>query len=307
VTLPNIYHPRDLKGFKRIDPQDFSKLVNELCFILNRRGLITGKLAELAQESGFGKVALSIVIGSFELLTALSIAKLLGIGVYARTGNGEPSIGDERLLLWNGFLTEGEFTVPFMSPEGAPDMELHEEGSCTLIEVTLGLAERTLLYELGEALRHKPTLECNVSRRILITPHHGRDLNEIVRFVENKFKGVVWVHSIYSIVEHLCRSGSLKDIEDLGKPSYKNAVSCCESGVKEIEGMVMNLKMASKANDWRSIAEELRKSGYMVIPALVYKIGLLVEESASQVESFRADYAHLFSELSYQQGTQLSL
>jgi hypothetical protein len=190
MTSLNARYPRGLKGFRRVNPQDSSKLLDELCFILSRRGLVAGKLVEPAQESDPGKVALSVVIGSFELLTALSIAKLLGIKAYARTSNGEPSIGDGRLLLWNGFLVEEEdFTVPFMSPEGVPDMELHEGGSCTLIEVTLGLAERTLLYELGEALRHKPTLECNVSRRILVTPQYGWDLEEIARFVESRFKG----------------------------------------------------------------------------------------------------------------------
>jgi hypothetical protein len=286
MTSLNAYYPQGLKGFKRVDPQDHGKLLDELCFMLSRRRLITGKLVELAQESDPGKVALSIVIGSFELLTALSIAKLLGIKVYARTSNGELSIGDGRLLLWNGFLVvEEEFTVPFMSPKGIPDMELHEGGSCTLIEVTLGLAERTLLYELREALRHKPTLECNVSRRILVTPQYGWDLEEIARFVEGRFKGVVHVHSIYSIVEHLCRGEGLKSVGDLRKPSYRDAISCCESRVKNIEDVIRSLKMDGRASDWRGIAEELRKAGYTVVPALVYKIGSLVEGSAGQVEA----------------------
>jgi hypothetical protein len=285
MTSLNARYPRGLKGFKRVDPQDHGKLLDELCFILSRRGLVAGKLVELAQESDPGKVALSIVIGSFELLTALSIAKLLGIKVYARTSDGAPSIGDGRLLLWNGFLVEEEFTVPFMSPEGIPDMELHEGVSCTLIEVTLGLAERTLLYELGETLRHKPTLECNVSRRILVTPQYGRDLEKIARFVESRFKGVVQVHSIYSIVEHLCRSEGLKSVGDLGKPSYRDAVSCCESRVGDIDDVIRSLRIAGRASDWRGIAEELRKAGYTVVPALVYKIGSLVEESAGRVEA----------------------
>jgi hypothetical protein len=285
MTSLNAYHPRGLKGFMRINPQDFSKLLDELCFMLSRRGLVAGRLVELAQESDPGRVALSIVIGSFELLTALSIAKLLGIKVYARTSNGEPSVGNGRLLLWNGFLVEEEFTVPFMSPEGIPDMELHEGGSCTLIEVTLGLAEKTLLYELGEALRHKPTLECNVSRTILVTPHYGRDLEKIVKFVESRFKGVVQVHSIYSIVEHLCRGEGLKSLRDLGKPSYRDALSCCQSRAGDIEDVIRSLRKAGRASDWRSIAEELRKAGYTVIPALVYKIGSMVEESAGQVEA----------------------
>jgi hypothetical protein len=286
MTSLNARYPRGLKGFKRINPQDFSKLLDELCLMLSRRGLVAGRLVELAQESDPGKVALSIVIGSFELLTALSIAKLLGIKVYARTSDGEPGIGDGRLLLWNGFLVvEEEFTVPFMSPEGIPDMELHEGGSCTLIEVTLGLAERTLLYELGEALRHKPTLECNVSRRILVTPHYGWDLEEIARFVESRFKGVVHVHSIYSIVEHLCRGEGLKSVGDLRKPSYRDALSCCESRVRDIEDIIRSLRTDGRASDWRGIAEELRKAGYTVVPALVYKIGSLVEGSAGQVEA----------------------
>ena len=286
MTSLNAYHPRGLKGFKRINPQDFSKLLDELCFILSKRRLVAGKLVELAQESDPGRVALSIVIGSFELLTALSIARLLGIKVYARTSNGDPSVGNGRLLLWNGFLVEeGEFTVSFMSPEGVPDMELHEGGSCTLIEVTLGLAEKTLLYELGEALRHKPTLECNVSRRILVTPHYGRDLEKIVKFVESRFKGVVQVHSIYSIVERLCKGEGLKSVGDLGKPSYRDAVSCCESRVGDIDDVVRSLRIAGRASDWRGIAEELRNAGYTVVPALVYKIGLLVEESAGRVEA----------------------
>jgi hypothetical protein len=286
MTSLNAYYPRGLKGFKSINPQDPSKLLDELCFILSRRGLVAGKLVELAQESDPGKVALSIVIGSFELLTALSIARLLGVKVYARTGDGEPSMGGGRLLLWNGFLVEeGEFTVSFMSPEGVPDMELHEGGSCTLIEVTLGLAEKTLLYELGEALMHKPTLECNVSRRILVTPHYGRDLEEIARFVESRFKGVVQVHSIYSIVEHLCKGESLKSVGDLRKPSYRDALSCCESRVRDIEDVIRSLRKAERASDWRGVAEELRKAGYTVIPGLVYKIGSLVEESAGQVEA----------------------
>jgi hypothetical protein len=172
-----------------------------------------------------------------------------------------------------------------MSPEGIPDMELHEGGSCTLIEVTLGLAEKTLLYELGEALRHKPTLECNVSRTILVTPHYGRDLEKIVKFVESRFKGVVQVHSIYSIVEHLCRGEGLKSLRDLGKPSYRDALSCCQSRAGDIEDVIRSLRKAGRASDWRSIAEELRKAGYTVIPALVYKIGSMVEESAGQVEA----------------------
>jgi hypothetical protein len=281
----NARYPRGLKGFKRVDPQDHGKLLDELCFILSRRGLVAGKLVELAQESDPGRVALSIVIGSFELLTALSIAKLLGIKVYARTSNGEPSVGNGRLLLWNGFLVEEEFTVPFMSPEGVPDMELHEGGSCTLIEVTLGLAERTILYELREALRHKPMLECNVSRRILVTPHYGWDLEEIARFVESRFKGAVQVHSIHSIVERLCRSEGLKSVGDLGKPSYRDAVSCCESRVKNIEDVVRSLRTDGRAGDWVGIAGELRKAGYTAIPALVYKIGSLVEESVGRVET----------------------
>jgi hypothetical protein len=285
MTSLNARYPRGLKGFKRVDPQDHGKLLDELCFILSKRRLVAGRLVELARESDPGRVALSIVIGSFELLTALSIAKLLGIKAYARTSNGDPSMGNGRLLLWNGLLVEEEFTVPFMSPEGVPDMELHEGGSCTLIEVTLGLAERTLLYELGEALRHKPTLECNVSRRILVTPQYSWDLEETARFVESRFKGVVHVHSIYSIVEHLCRGEGLKSVRDLRKPSYRDAISCCESRVKNIEDVIRSLKMNGRASDWRGIAEGLRKAGYTVVPALVYKIGSLVEGSAGQVEA----------------------
>ncbi|MFZ8792910.1 MAG: hypothetical protein ACO2O2_03340, partial [Acidilobaceae archaeon] len=93
------------------------------------------------------------------------------------------------------------------------------------------------------------------------------------------------VHSIYSTVEHLCRGEGLKSVEDLRKPSYRDAISCCESRVKNIEDVVRSLKMDGRASDWRGIAEELRKAGYTVVPALVYKIGSLVEESAGQVEA----------------------
>jgi hypothetical protein len=251
-------------------------LLDELCFILSKKGVITHSIINLWEEYD-GKVAeevISIVSGAYEFLVALAFAKLHNVDVYAWSSNcgkeGASAIESSKFLLWNGLLDfKDDFIVPYMSRAGLSDIELCEGYSCVLIEVTLGLSPRTLYYELNEILKHSSALGHNVKNRILVLSVCGREFESFVRFVSDAYPGKVEVKSIYSIIAalHKGRKHNKADQCDY-------MMNYCKSGASNIEMLIQEL-LKKEDKDFLYVAKALKERGYIVLPAMVHRIYML--------------------------------
>lgn len=251
-------------------------LLDELCFILSKKGVITHSIINLWEEYD-GKVAeevISIVSGAYEFLVALAFAKLHNVDVYAWSSNcgkeGASAIKSSKFLLWNGSLDfKDDFIVPYMSRAGLSDIELCEGYSCALIEVTLGLSPRTLYYELNEILKHSSALGRNVKDRILVLSVCGREFESFARFVSDAYPGKVEVKSIYSIIAalHKGRKHNKADQCDY-------MMNYCKSRASNIEMFIQEL-LKKEDKDFLYVAKALKERGYIVLPAMVHRIYML--------------------------------
>jgi hypothetical protein len=285
-----------LLSFSKLGIRDFKKLIDELCFFVsnNRRVLISRDLTEIAEGSSVGRELQSIIVGSFELLVAVALSKLLGLALYTRSRSYIASIEEGEFLLWNGVLTEENgYLVPYMSGQGVPDIEVHYGKACTLVEVTLGTSYKTLLYEIHEAVSHNPTMICNVNERVVLAPLLGEKLLELARYARDYHSVKLHVLSIYTLIEYLCTNKSLESILELGpfnhNPFNHNSVKeLCMRGVNEIEEVIKQL--VNNERGLGQLAERMRGMGYMIIPALVYKMYSLLNSGIQRSPSFNSLY-----------------
>jgi len=262
----------ELNLYKNID-----LLLDELCFILSKKRVFTHFIMNL-QEEYDEKVAeevISIVSGAYEFLVALALAKLYNISVYAWSSNcskGNASIIEShKFLLWNGLLDfKDNFLIPYMSRASLPDIELCEESSCTLIEVTLGLSSKTLYYELNEVLNHSSALGRNVKDRILVLSVCGREFESFARFVNSAYLGKVEVKSIYSIIATLYK---VKEPDRANQCDYM--IHYCRSRASNIEKLMQEYLKKKENKDFIYIAKVLKDYGYIVLPAIIYKVYML--------------------------------
>ena len=278
-------------GFSKLGIRDFKRLVDELCFFVsdNRRVLISRDLTEIAEDSSIGRELQSIVIGSFELLVAMALSKLLGLALYTRSRSGVARIEERRFLLWNGVLTEENgYLVPYMSGQGTPDIEVHYGKSCTLVELTLGISYTTLLYEIHEAVSHKPTITCNVEERVVLAPLYGERLVELAKHARDRHPVKLHVLSIYSLIEYLHANRKLKNISELSLPDYNSSKALCMERVGEIESLVKQFIDNEEALE--NLARRMRDMGYIVIPALVYKAYSLANSGFQRTPGFNPLY-----------------
>jgi hypothetical protein len=262
------------KDFIKIDYQNYNFLLDELCFMLSRRGIITSWSTKL-QEDNKNKEILSIVIGAIELLIALAMAKLINVDVYIKTREIEHHrrLISKKFLLWNGHLVkEEDFLIPYMSRIGLPDIEICENNVCVLVEVTVGLSPQTLYYELSEVLRHDSSLGYNVKNRILLIPACGEDFISLKEFVKSKYSSKVDVFSIYSIIEALCMNKNLEDIKFLEQIECNFGLRCCENKSYRLNNLIETLLKEIGDTPDISIAVSLKNIGYTIIPAIIYKI-----------------------------------
>lgn len=251
-------------------------LLDELCFILSKKRVFARYIIDLQGEydEKVVKEVISVVSGAYEFLIALVLAKLYNANVYAWSSNcvkeSTSTIGEDEFLLWNGLLSfKDNFLVPYMSKAGLPDIELCEGSSCTLIEVTLGLSPRTLYYELNEILNHSSALGRNVKGRILVLSVCGREFDSFARFVNSVYPGKVEVKSIYSIIAAL-----YKDEEPVRANQCDYMVHHCKSKASNIEMLIQgHLKKGDE--DFPYVAKVLKDYGYIVLPAIIYKIYML--------------------------------
>jgi hypothetical protein len=265
-----------LSSFSKLDTTGVRKLIDELCFFLshNRTLLISRDLTEIAESSSIGREIQSIVIGSFELLVAVALSRLLELPLYTRSHNGIASIEEREFLLWNGVLTEENgYPVPYMSGQGMPDIEVHYGKECMLVEVTIGPSYPTLLYEVYEAVSHKPTITCDVDERVVLAPLHGEKLLELARYARDYHPVKLDVLSIYSLIEYLSTNKRLEGILELGPPTH-SVEELCVGRVEEIEGVVKQLLNNEKG--FGRLADRMRGMGYTVVPAMVYKVSSLL-------------------------------
>jgi len=269
-------------SFSKLGTRDFEKLVDELCFFVssNRRVLISRDLTEIAEGSSIGRELQSIIVGSFELLVAVALSKLLGLALYTRSFSGVASIDEGEFLLWNGVLTEENgYPVPYMSGRGNPDIEVHYGKACTLVELTLGTSYTTLLYEIHEAVSHNPTIICNINERVVLAPLHGEKLLELARYARDYHSVKLHVLSIYSLIEYLCTNKRIKSILELGPSNHNSVKELCMEGVNEIEEVIKQL--VNNEGELGQLAERMRGMGYIIIPALVYKMYSLLNSGES--------------------------
>jgi len=267
-----------LSSFSKLDTRGFGKLIDELCFFLshNRRVLISRDLTEIAESSSIGREIQSIVVGSFEILVAVALSRLLGLPLYTRSYNGVASIEEGEFILWNGVLTEENgYPVPYMSGQAMPDIEVHYGKECMLVELTLGASYTTLLYEVHEAVSHKPTITCDVNERVVLAPLHGEKLLELARYARDYHPVKLDVLSIYSLIEYLSTNKRLEGILELAPPTHNSVKELCVGRVEEIEGVIKQL--LNNDGGLRQLAERMRGMGYMVVPAMVYKMGSLLD------------------------------
>ena len=262
------------KDFIKINYQNHDFLLDELCFMLSRRGIITSWSTKL-QEDNKNKEILSIVFGAIELLIALAIAKLINVDVYVKTREIEhrTRLISRKFLLWNGHLVkEEDFLILYMSRIGLPDIEICENNMCVLVEVTVGLSPQTLYYELGEVLRHDSSLGYNVKNRILLIPTCGEDFIGLKEFIKSKYSSKVDVFSIYSIIEALCMNKNLEDIKFLEQIECNYALRCCEYKSYRLSNLIETLLKERGDTLDIGIAVLLKNIGYTIIPAIIYKI-----------------------------------
>jgi len=262
------------KDFIKINYYNYDFLLDELCFMLSKRGIITSWSTKL-QEDNKNKEILSIVFGAIELLIALAMAKLINVDVYIKTReikHRTRSIS-KKFLLWNGHLVkEEDFLIPYMSRIGLPDIEICENNMCVLVEVTVGLSPQTLYYELGEVLRHDSSLGYNVKNRILLIPTCGEDFIGLKKFVKSKYSSKVDVFSIYSIIEALCMNRNLEDIKFLEQIKCDYASRCCENKLYRLNNLIETLLKEREEVLDVNTAVVLKNIGYTIIPAIIYKI-----------------------------------
>ena len=280
-----------LLSFSKLGTRDFKKLIDELCFFVsnNRRVLISRDLTEIAEGSSVGRELQSIIVGSFELLVAVALSKLLGLALYTRSRSGIASIEEGEFLLWNGVLTEENgYLVPYMSGRGVPDIEVHYGKACTLVEVTLGTSYTTLLYEIHEAVSHNPTIICNVNERVVLASLHGEKLLELARYARDYHSVKLHVLSIYSLIEYLCTNKRLESILELDSSNHNSVKELCMEGVNEIEEVIERL--VNNEGGLGQLAERMRGMGYMIIPALVYKMYSLLNSGVQRSPSFNSLY-----------------
>jgi len=122
---------------------------------------------------------------------------------------GGGSLAGGAYVVWNG---AAEWPLWFeMAGRGVPDVEIHVGDSVDLVEVTLGADSSTLLREVGEAARHKPTVGGNVRRRMVLAPLYGGYL-EGARRLAAQVAGVE-VASAYALVDKLSSGAPEGDAE----------------------------------------------------------------------------------------------
>jgi hypothetical protein len=283
----------NITNLRDIDFKISNFILDEICFMLSRRKVITNWVTKF-QESSEDTEIISIVFGALEFLIALAIAKLLNIDIYVRVQSNEfrETMLSSRFLLWNGFLREeGGFLIPYMSRRGLPDIEICEDSLCTLVEVTLGSSPQTLYYELNEVLRHTSSLKYTVNERVLLIPTCNKDFTEFTEFVRREYPGKVNVYSIYSIAEALYLNKSLSNIKLLEKVNCDYALRCCEVSLYRMSKLIEDLSKEINNISDITIAKTLKDMGYVALSAIVYAICRVGRHISNQI--------YLFSEQPY--------
>jgi len=194
-------------GFLRLARRGVGAVLDELCLFLQRRGLVAW-LVEKVEVGALPEPLMRRVVGAFEFVTAEALAAAAGLDLYARWRGGG-SLAGGAYVVWNG---AAEWPLWFeMAGRGVPDVEIHVGDSADLVEVTLGADSSTLLREVGEAARHKPTVGGNVRRRVVLAPLYGGYL-EGARRLAAQVAGVE-VASAYALVDKLSSGAPEGDAE----------------------------------------------------------------------------------------------
>jgi len=156
-----------------------------------------GKVLEKELRDQF----ISITSGFYELVIAEAMAYILGFEYVLSNANEilEPGI------YWNGRLEEG---IAFMAPQGLSDIEIHLESKSAIIEVSLGLSERSIYRELKETIRHT-TLLGEPDYRLLILP--SIDLKPL----SSIYSAGVILTDTSKLCELLMEERTLKNLEEL--------------------------------------------------------------------------------------------
>jgi len=268
-----------------IYPRDFDKILDELCFILERRMLFAVNLTKMFSEKLIEEDTLRHIIGCVEFLIAETLARLLNVKIYFRKdrrGNFV-NISDRSYIFWNGYIQRTDDVFSFnMSDKGLPDIEFRQNNLCTLVEVTLGTDIRTILYEINEVIKHTPTIPSKVKRRLLIAPLLNKNLEEVREFVKNYIdigsaSSEIGIVSLYTLVKYLDEKRQISDLNELLTNNDLSDVHSCEDRIKSLENVFVRVTMERNIEiEALRISNTLRKQGYIVIPSILTKLASLI-------------------------------
>lgn len=239
--------------------------LEELCFIAERRALLTGRLRKMVADGTLQSDVIAEVSGAVEYLVAEALAGLLGAKLVVES----EEVQQGRFVLWNGSLSELNGVTAFkMAEQGMPDIEYHYNGLCDTVEVTLGLNELTVLHEIGEAVRHKPRMPCKVKNRALLLPLEAySSASHTARAMA--LQGEILALPLEGVVLGLARGSKLSTLEELASQQVGH-VSLGELCNKAL-GFLPQQESFSKDSLFKLVLE-LRSRGYWAVAAILLSI-----------------------------------
>ncbi len=269
--------------FERILPRNPDIIAHELCFILQRWELIACELPRLVNEGLISETCFHHIIGAFEFAVAEALARLLNVALYVKSSRGVyKHIPERRYILWNGHLQHDDVPMFTMSGPGLPDIEIHYDEQCILVEVTLGVSVQTIMRELREIISHKPIVLSRIDRRVLITPLYGKHLNEVQDFISSNYGDEIQLLSIYTLIEYLFenRNVNIGDLFNFCTLDYGHTLHYCRNIVRNLEKYFESIIREERYLD--NITQRiLRERGYVVLAAMMHELGNILKSGSS--------------------------
>ncbi len=211
-----------MKRISHISPRDENVLIRELCVLLTRRRHII-QILHFIELGILPETIKPKIFGVVEFLIAEALARLLGLDLVITHGRRYMNDIRPPVILWNGglIIDEGEEDVYEMSRRGIPDIEYYTEGHCEIIEVTLGSDEKTLLYEIGELMRHTPYKQTHDVAKILVAPDVSRHI------VNYALQLGIHIVPLHTIINGLLMRFKIREVKELSRLSLSvNYIQC---------------------------------------------------------------------------------
>jgi len=187
--------------------------------------------------------------------------------------NGERlKVSDDIYILWNECLKEHNNFLNFtMASEGLPDIEIHVDDKCTIVEVTIGQHPQTIVNGLRELVRHKPRIRSGLYARILLTLLPKRDIIEINKCVKHIAKDTKCVIRLLHKRAIITIDKFLQELEAIG--DYLHGIiqhigNEAESKLKIAEILEHEMEITRKCEEL--VSRDIRVLGSIILK--VYRI-----------------------------------